>query len=280
MVDLGLLGGLTIGGVLSKQAADETNRANQEQGRLDREATRANQERGLQALQLESPFGTRTQAPGGGFRVEMPGGPQATTARTLGADADVTRRLMQLENIGFSPTIKNLGEAQQWVSEDDQAKMELAQSGFEDIISARQRLGGQGQLPGSGFEGTTAKKIGDYAKTIGLGGNERAADLYRESLTGDIKNYTALQQALQPKVPAPSFSQDDSSAALASNLVAQTPPPEPPTDLSGALGYDAGANIIQNILNQQLAQQTRDDYLKVLQRFRPVMASASGGTIG
>jgi hypothetical protein len=259
---LGILGSNLFG----TMAAREANKASVEAQNRAIDTAKEMQEKGLSAMQVESPFGTRTRAPGGGFRMEVPGGPQSAAARTRGAETDIERRRMQAENLAYTPTISQ-DRATQMVAKEDADLGELAQRGFGDIVTARTRAGQGTQLPGSRFEGETAKMIGEWAQQAGLGGPARASELYMKGREADIAAYDALQQALEPKVPAPAFATDDPSG-IATNLIAQTPYPGPPIDLTSAITPTLGRNVFADLYNAQDEAQRRKDYLEYANRIR------------
>ena len=73
-----------------------------------------------------------------------------------------------------------------------------------------------------------------------------------------------INAAFAPQAPAPGFTGGNPAAGQAGNVIAQTPPPAPAIDLSGAIAPTAVSNTLRNVFAQQQATQQNKQFLDAL----------------
>ena len=266
------IGTALLGGTMDYLTGRETNKANRENTNALIAAQRENQERGLQSLTGSSPFQTTTRDAAGGFNVDQPGAAIATAARSnlSFGDVDRSRNINELtSNFGF--TLPTLSGARDIIERDRALQQGQFDKGLGDIVTANQRQ--FGGISNTAQTPAAIDAISRFTQANRFGGEREALDLYAKSKAADIGNLQQQIAANQMLAPAPGFQAGVGPGTTAANLVAQTPPPAQTPDLSGALPWRAGSNVISQIQAQEQAALDNKRYLEALKfyadRLRP-----------
>jgi hypothetical protein len=260
------VGGAVIGGLLGLGGSLLASDAQGDANAANIQAQAANQEKGLNALQSSDPFKQTTRDAKGGFTTEQPGADDAALARTTLAGGDIERALgVNAADTNFNFKLPTLQASRDVIEGENQAAFGQLQDGMNSIIANRQRTGGGIQLPNSQFEGGTAKALGDFVKSNPRGGEVAAMDLFNKAGTSGLALKNAIKTSLAPQAPAPGYT-TGGPGATAANLIAQTPPIQQSADLSSALPFFAGSNIVGQIQQQQQNAQNREFLLDLNNR--------------
>ncbi len=251
-----------LGGLLDFGTASQTNKANRENTNAIIASDRANQETALQSLTGGDAFATTTRTPEGGFDVSQLGGADAATARSSLASGDIGRagNINELTE-GFQFQLPTLSDARGVVEGDNALLQSSFDQGLEDIIIQNTRQ--FGGINNTNQTPAAIDAIARFADAKRFGGERDALDLFSGSRSNDINALLQQLSANQLQVPAPGFS-TGGPGNVAANVIAQTPPHDPPIDLSGALPFAAGSSAVAQLQQESADAERNRQFLLAL----------------
>jgi len=246
--------GSVIGGFFDRSANKATNAAQQQANQANIVAQAANQEKGLQALTGQSPFGTSTRNDQGGFDVTAPGAEDAARTRADLAFGDIARAgNINRATTDFQFTLPSLSDAQGIVNRDRALQdTGIIQPGLDKIALLKQRQ--FGGLNNTGETANTIDALSQFSAQNRIGGEQDALNLFNKSRESDNALLSQLIANNSPRAPAPTFS-GGLPGGGAANVIAQSPPAATVPNLSGAINPATGSNVVSNILGELQRQE-------------------------
>ena len=262
------------GGLFDFLTAQETNKANRENTNALIASQDRNQEKALSSLTGSDAFSTVSRNAEGGFDTSQLGGADAATARADLAFGDVGRAgTVNDATNNFAFSLPTLSDARGVVQGDNSLQQAQFDRGIDSIISQRQRTGGgiENQPHAAG----TVDALSRFSQANRFGGEREALDLFNKSGQADVGLLQAILNANTPRAGAPAFT-GGPPGGTAANAIVQSPPPAQSVDLSGALPFAAGGNILQQLQAQESADKEREFLLSLFNR---TQGNQSAGTI-
>ncbi len=252
------------GGLFDFLAANETNKANRENTNALIDAQALNQDKALSSLTGSDAFSTVSRNAEGGFDTSQLGGADAAQARATLSSGDIDRAGITNDATGnFQFSLPTLDDARGVIQGDQALQQGQFDRGINSIISQRQRTGGG--LNNEPFAAGTVDALGRFSQQNRVGGEVDALNLFNQSGQADVGLLQAILNANTPRAGAPAFTGGPPGGQAAASII-QSPPPAQSTDLSGALPFASGGNILQQIQAQESSDQERKFLLDLFNR--------------
>ena len=252
------------GGLFDFLAANETNKANRENTNALIASQDRNQEKALSSLTGSDAFSTVSRNAEGGFDTSQLGGADAAQARASLSSGDINRAgIVNDATNNFAFNLPTLADARGVVQGDNSLQQAQFDRGIDSIISQRQRLGGG--IENQPFEAGTVDALSRFSQANRFGGEREALDLFNTSGQADVGLLQAILNANTPRAGAPAFTGGPPGGQAAASII-QSPPPAQSVDLSSALPFASGGNILQQIQAQESSDQERKFLLDLFNR--------------
>ena len=249
-------------GLFNFFGAQATNKANQEVANKNIASQAGNQAKGLEALTGGTAFSDTSQE-GGGFRTTQPGDESAAKTREIAALGDIGRQNFRNNaSNNFSFELPDRDAARALVQSDINTTQRNFGNQADKVIEAQRR--NFGGVNNSGETPATLDKLYELSQNFDFGKERQALNLLNKAKSADLSTQQNINAAFAPQAPAPGFTGGNPAAGQAGNVIAQTPPPAPAIDLSGAIAPAAVSSTLRNVFAQQQATQQNKQFLDAL----------------
>ena len=259
------------GGLFDFLAANETNKANRENTNALIASQDRNQEKALSSLTGSDAFSTVSRNAEGGFDTSQLGGADAAQARATLSSGDIDRAgIVNDATSNFTRSLPTLADARGVVQGDNALQQGQFDRGINSIISQRQRQGGG--VNNEPFAAGTVDALGRFSQQNRVGGEREALELFNQTGQADVGLLQAILNANTPRAGAPAFTGGPPGGQAAASII-QSPPPAQSVDISGALPFAAGGNVLQQIQADDAASKEREFLLSLFNRTQGNQAS-------
>jgi hypothetical protein len=267
MVANSFIAGSLLGGLLDRETANQTNKANLQANAASIADAQRSRDESRQALTGTAGNVQTTQNAGGGFTSEFKRGSSGDILNR--GDVGRAGALNDLST-NFKLNVPNLSAAQGIVDRDNA----LAQSGVDNAFNRAALKTRQIGSPGSSnFDSNLFRAQGDVADQLKANREQSALSLLQQSNAGDIGN---LQQAITAnQSQAPAIKGVGPSAA---QINAQIPLAARTSDLGGATTTAVGSNLVSQIKQQAALEDSRAGQLALIRALGDQGAFSRKGT--